>query len=281
MPVVITDPTVRNAVRTLSDIYWSSSGWRVPRGRADDREFEAAVRAGVMFRERRSLDHDGWVAAARAAVARIGPADVEAAFIASLATRRLDLRSALGSFAIARRLPAHVFREVESSGLCAVCKLDRQPLTQDPNMLNFERFKWGGVRRDDLTYVSFDLEQFEYHRPASGFAEEELAAGEVIGRRLLNTLRHADVAATVSRLAETQLIGGNAYERRVLMEILGACSILASAAHPGYLDRFVDYEERALPPRHFTDTAYPAVWWTGADGVNEEAVSAFLPRLAA
>jgi hypothetical protein len=28
------------------------------------------------------------------------------------------------------------------------------------NILSFERFKWGGVRRDNVAYVAFDLEQF-------------------------------------------------------------------------------------------------------------------------
>ena len=93
-------------------------------------------------------------------------------------------------------------------------------------------------------------------------------------------MRHADGTATVPTLARAGLIAGNVAERRVLMEILGACSVLQSAAHPGYRDRFIRYEERDRPSRPVADIAYPAAWWTGADGVNEEAVREFLPVLA-
>lgn len=70
-----------------------------------------AVAAGVMFSEPRMLDHDGWVTAARQAGAAVNPVQVGEAFLASLTTRRLDLRSALSSYAIARVLlepPLHL-----------------------------------------------------------------------------------------------------------------------------------------------------------------------------
>lgn len=132
--IVSTDPAVRAAVRTLSGIFWSSSGWRVPRGRPAEDALDAAVRAGVMFRERRVLDHDGWVDTACAAVAQVTPIDVAAAFVTSLATRRLDLRSALGSYAVARHLTPHAFAAHRSSDRCAVCGLDRRPLPEDLNV---------------------------------------------------------------------------------------------------------------------------------------------------
>jgi len=46
------------------------------------------------------------------------------------------------------------------SGACAVCGLNEREVEIDWDVMNFERFKWGGVRRDDLTYVWLDLRQF-------------------------------------------------------------------------------------------------------------------------
>lgn len=52
------------------------------------------------------------------------------------------------------------------------------------NVLNFERFKWGGVRRDDIAYIAFDLEQFaRAPRLAPTRADIE------VGQQLIDALR--------------------------------------------------------------------------------------------
>jgi hypothetical protein len=65
-----------------------------------------AVAAGVMSTKLRTMDHDDdWVHAARAA-ADLSAEKVGDAFLASLTSQRLDLRSTLGSYAVARVLPS-------------------------------------------------------------------------------------------------------------------------------------------------------------------------------
>ena len=75
------------------------------------------------------------------------------------------------------------------------------------------------------------------------------------------------------------MIKGNKAERDILLGILGVCGILGTASHPGYAHVFVAYRDRHLPARRFIDQAYPACWWTAADGVNDTALQAFLPQL--
>lgn len=113
-----------------------------------------------MFAAPAVLDHDGWVEAARAAVARVSAKEIEAAFLTSLTSRRLDLRSALASYVVARGLPEHSFTARSGSQQCAICGLYAEAAAEDLNVLNFERFKWAGVRRDSIVYVAFDLQQF-------------------------------------------------------------------------------------------------------------------------
>lgn len=134
------------ARRPLMDTFWSPKGWRSPPKWPAPDVFRCAVEAGVMFAQSRVQNHDGWVAAAREAATGVSPSEVSDAFVASLSNRRLDLRSALGSLAVARRLPEHSFVPVRASVVCAVCGLSGRD-EQDLNVLNFERFKWGGVRR--------------------------------------------------------------------------------------------------------------------------------------
>ncbi len=70
-------------------------------------DFEYAKATGVMCDPIDLLTHDETVSGVREAVAAVNERGVSGAFLASLASRRLELRSALGSYAVARHLPAH------------------------------------------------------------------------------------------------------------------------------------------------------------------------------
>src|SRR4029453_1871078 len=96
----------RRIVRMLLDSYWNSDGWRgdVPP------PAEAAGAAGIMFDRPWVAGHDEVGEVARAAAVRLGIDEVSDAFLAGLTAKRMDLRSALGSYAVARHLPAHGFR---------------------------------------------------------------------------------------------------------------------------------------------------------------------------
>lgn len=265
----------RSALRPLMNAFWASGGWRSPPILPTGADLETAVATGVMFANPRSLAHDDWVAAAQLAAYEVDPALVGDAFVASLASRRLDLRSALGSFAVARRLPTHDFTAMTSSAMCAVCGLPGQS-TQDLNVLSFERFKFGGVRRDDLRYVAFDLERF-VRAPLDPVTTEALD----LGANLLSKLREAPSAQTADVVASSlALLKGNHAERTGVVDILGVCGILATSDHPGYDRRFVQYRDRRAPPHRFVDLSYPTSWWRGSAGLDERAVRDFLPRLA-
>lgn len=265
-----------SSVRPLLDTFWSSAGWREPRNWPTEADMAAAVKRGVMFPAPLTYDHDGWVEAARSAAYQTSAGEVEDAFLVSLTSRRLDLRSALSSYVLARALPEHPYTAMRGSGQCAVCGLYAQAAAQDLNVLNFERFKWGGVRRDDLTYVVFDLQQFR-RAPRLKVTAEDVA----LARAVLKTLSELPATTTaVEAVAHLKMLKGNKAEREVLMDMLGICSILDTGEHHGYAHGFVSAVQRDLPPYHFVDRAYPTCWWRAAAGINLEAVSDVLPRLA-
>jgi hypothetical protein len=250
--------------------FWSSAGWRTepttPPG-----ELAHAIEVGVMFDGPRSFVHDEVVARVVGEVSRLSLEEVSDAFLGSLTSRRLDMRSVLGSYAVARYLEPHGFKAGRHQGRCAVCGL-RERGASDRNILNFERFKWGGVRRDDLEYVWLDLQLFSSaDRPRP--TRQDDAAME----RILDELDAAPQATTTSRAAQTLLrgIAGNKDERSVLLDILGVCSVLETADHRGYATVFVAADDRTLPGRRFVDQRYPACWWTAEHGVNRVAARAF------
>jgi hypothetical protein len=145
------------ALRILFDTHWSSQGWKAERSTSPE-DLAYAVHAGVMFPEPLRTSHDDLGARTRRLASTVDGKCVAQAFLSSLSTRRLDLRSALGSYAVARLLPDHTF--TRKGHLCAVCGYPDGVSDVDLNVLSFERHKWGGVRRDDLSYIQFDLDAF-------------------------------------------------------------------------------------------------------------------------
>jgi hypothetical protein len=100
-------PVDPRALKVLFDAYWTSAGWRADgSGTTTPEDFEYAKLAGVMF-DPVQLSHSDIVERAIAAVCRVERRAVAAAFIVSLSSRRLELRSALGSFAVLQRLTRH------------------------------------------------------------------------------------------------------------------------------------------------------------------------------
>lgn len=228
-----------------------------------------------MFDEPVALDHDGWVARVRAAVDAVSLSEVVDGFVSSLTTRRLDLRSALGSYAVARYLPDHRFAPGEPGRQCRVCGGYEAVTVTDLNVLSFERFKWGGVRRADLAYLCFDLEQFR-RAPKITPGADAIAAG----RSMLESLRRAAPTVTAtSAIRDLTMIKGNTAERKTLVDILGVAGVLSTPDHPGYELEFISFEDRDEPDYHFVERAYPACRWHGRNGVNENSVWEFLRPL--
>ena len=260
-----------SAVRTLLRTYWSSAGWK-PEPSTPPDELANAVGCGVMFGDERGISHDELVAEIRSLARALSGGGVGAAFLSSLSTRRLDLRSALGSFAVARHLPDHPFSRCDDGPWCAVCgALKSEEI--DRNVLNFERFKWGGIRRLDLNYIWHDLDRFTDAGDTSPPSDDD----RQLLRAVVDDLRQAYDDMTAARASKdlVRAVRSNAEERSVLLEILGVCSVLRTAEHDGFKDGFVRYDERPLPTKRFVEQAYPVCWWTGADGVRADALAEF------
>ena len=263
-----------STVKVLADAYWAHGAWRPEVAAGTVTTLPDAVSAGIMFEHACVLDHDGWVAAAKDAAAAVRLEEVSDAFVASLTATRLDLRSALASYILVRRLPSHPFTPTPGSRRCRVCGSWAEPAAQDLNILSFERFMWAGVRRDDLAFAAFDLEMFA-RAPRVDPDDDAINAG----RDLLRSLRSAEPTATVSQLSRSRLLPGrNHDQRRVLLEILGVCGVLRTPGHPSGRTEFIDFADRDLPAAHWLDTAYPACWWRGRDGIDEAAAAELLPR---
>lgn len=261
------------ALKILFETYWSSFGWRMagqtdwaPTTPADDLAY--AIRAGVMFPPR-VVTHDdamAWIVALRD---RMQPRDVGAAFLATLSNGAPALRSALGSYAVARHMPVHRYAP-NRFGMCTICGGDDRHDAQDLNVLSFERHKWGGVRHDDPVYIAFDLERFQAEADATPSAGDQ-----AILAAILASVESMPVGARLADLVKAIRIavGGNVHQRRALIGLLGFAAILAIPGRTGYLREFTPVDQREDTPWYKDDWPYPARWWRGGHGVDREAVA--------
>ena len=254
------------AVRTLLNTYWSASGWtlRPP----DPAAFEQARRLGVMFDTAIvESQHDDLVTEAVAVARRVTPKRVGDAFVASLSTRQVELRSALASFALLEHLRPH-----ELSGKpCGVCGLSGLSKL-DLNVFSFERFKWGGVRHGSVEYAVHDLRWFlEEDTPAPNLQDRECL------NQLLELCRSALAGTTPPQLAQSfaGVVRSSKDERRILVDVLGVGGVLRPGARLGFDQAFVPVASRECPAARFMETAYPACWWRGGDGLNEPVLTRY------
>lgn len=253
------------AVKILFATYWSSNGWLNDRVISAE-EFAYARSAGVMF-DSKPISHNEAISRAIKAVSAVTPEQVSSAFLASLTTRRLDLRSALGSYAIGQHLRHHSWT---GRGNCNECGGNDSPEPQDMNVLNFERLKWGGVRHGSPIYVALDLELFAQTEIPSVTKDDVKIFNLILetAKSLPPTARARDLEKAIGEFFKS-----NKAEREVLLQILGYAGVLESKGYPGFFKNYVPPGRRDLPPANRIDWTYPFAWWRGSDGLNQNAVS--------
>lgn len=265
----------KRALEILLKSYWSPSGWKPENERMPSREdFEYAKSKGLMF-DPVDIDHDQGVDQVIELVAALSRRAVADAFLASLSTRRLDWRSAMGSFAVFQHLQRHTPEKMENK--CRTCgSYLTGGVEQDLNVLNFERFKWGGVRHDQVVYAAFDLSQL-----LKESLPQPTAADIEIFRGIISAIDQAPQNTSSANLHAqfAKVLRSNKNERDVIVAILGFCGILETPEHPGYSSRFVPAAERSLPDRRFVDMSYPACWWRSDIGINRRWLSEYFAHV--
>jgi hypothetical protein len=274
----------KKALQILLNTYWSKTAQQREKT-IDSADFEYARQAGFMF-DPVTVTHDDIVARLLTVRNRVSTEQVTDAFLASLSTRRLELRSALGSFSFAAQFADHQLVEHARGPLpsgrlqCGLCGLYGHFAAeqQDLNILSFERWKWGGVRHENPLYCWFDLTQFEKASLAPPTQEDYsiLARLVEIASSLPAKARPSELERRISKV-----IKSNSWERRVLIQILGYCGVLKPAGRCGFLQAFTSGEHRDRPPDHTNDWSYPVIWWRGADGVDRDVLNRLFPKIAA
>lgn len=232
-------------------------------------DFEYAKKQSVMY-DQEDISHDEICRRIKSAVAGIEKQKVVDAFVYSLSTRQLEYRSFLSSYCIAESLEEHSFTPSPepNEDICAICGLHTFEF-EDPiefNTINYFKYK-DGCCFDSLIQVLFDVEQFPKLPVVKPIENDYRILNEV--KEIIETSESGDrISQLKKRIAKT--VKSNDEERLGLLEILGVIGILHDDAHFGYADQYVTYPEREHRPIRNDDVGYPARWWQGKFGIDDE-----------
>lgn len=262
-------------LKILYATYWSSKGWKD--GTISKEDFKIAKNEGYMFEYPNYETHNEALKRLEIVLSKVNSKDVANAFLYSLSTRKLEYRSILGSYYYAKAIPKHKLKTDTVSTHCYFCgwnawkqKPNEYDLKRGLNVLNFERYKFGGVRHTYLDYALFDLEQF-LKLPKVIPSKEDM----YILRKILECTNKIAIDSKVSKLRDIilkeKIFKSNKNEISVVLDILGITGILSSKHFPSYENNFVDEYERA-PIEHKSDFEYPINRWRASDGINYEKI---------
>jgi len=258
----------KKAKKILMNTFWSSKGWKDYHAREfSGMDFEYAKTKAMMF-DPISIHHDECIEKLKQVAGGITKQEVAAAFLSSLSTRELHLRSAIISWIFAQELQSHTFSPyIEVNGnthmsyLCGICNKTNMSCSEsyeneDLNVLNFERIKWGGIRINHVLYCLFDLEQFANLEKMVPTSEDYKILKEILKK--VKTIAPNDGPRQLEESLK-DVFKSNKNERDVVIEILACIGVLKP-------------ESNNRPTRGGKNDWHFAENWRGEDGYNQEAV---------
>lgn len=178
-------------------------------------------------------------------------ATVSGAFLASLSSGRLDLRSGLASYACSETTARHEFVKWCEADACEICHLPAKVQKRDRDFHSFQRHGAAGFGLHfDALYQMLDLEELAREAPLAP-TKEDLVRMRVTLHAAATTPAADGAAKLNARLKPT--LGGSKHERTMVIDGLAACGVLGG-------------ETVGSESAEFSGS------WRGKDGVNAKRV---------
>ncbi|WP_347051372.1 hypothetical protein [Flavobacterium olei] len=255
---------IKNAQKTESDRWWETYTNNI-----SNLDFEIAKSENAMF-DLEIISHNNIFKRIKEAVGKIDKKSVVNSFLYSLSTQKLEYRSFLSSYCIAKVLPEHDFfaSDFPNENICRICGLRLYQLENpiDFNLFNYFKHQDGSCN-DNADYILFDLENFKNFPNANPVRQDF----EILNclKEKISSAQYTDRPNKIINLIKN-CIKSNQYQRQAILEIFGICGILNSNEHVGYTEKYITYLERKRRPIRNDDILYPLRWWEGKYGINEK-----------
>lgn len=230
----------KKAKEILFKTYWTAFGWR-PVHTTDPADFEYAKSKGLMF-DRMTISKSDLLSRLHETVKEANLTTITDAFLCSLTNKRLDWRSALASYANAKRILDNPDIDDYHMG---------HGKDIDVNVLNFERIKFGGVRHHNALYNLLDLQLLQKE-----LIPKPTEADIRTFKEILSFTSQSAHGNTASKLRDSlsAVYKSSKNERHTLIEILACAQILSPLT-----------SDRKEPSKH--DWTF-ALNWRGEDKYN-------------
>jgi hypothetical protein len=191
------------------------------------------------------------------------------AFLYSLSTNNVEYRAGLSIYAIMQNFPFHKYVGFEeNSDVCKFCGSSEKEQI-DLNFFNQCRYKVGGIVSKDIYEFHFFLKQANLLNDAKPSGLDFRIFSDIL--KIICNLGKKDTPSILKKQLKSIPNFKSDEEQRIsIIETLGYCSILENPKYKGFLTNYTILE---LAPRkkHSSDWSYPIDWWTGENGINEEA----------
>lgn len=254
MSIIETD---KKAKKILFNYFWKN-GW------IDDKkmvinndDFLYAKEKGLMFDfSDEIINHDDLIKNINYILKDIDFDNTVQAFLCSLSTRALNLRSFISSYYLAKKIPFHNY--LNNNEYCNECYkyyvLGDNFNLKYRNVYNFEKFKWGGVRLEYLSYIYFDLCEFK----KLNFNELNPTKEDIqIFNNILKQIDSYNIKNhSINKMEKTlkDIFPSSKNERIILLEILSYLDILEAKEEREYRD---------------TELSEKLMHWRGGDSYNK------------
>lgn len=203
---------------------------------------------------------------------------VASAFASSLVDGRPDYRSILGTYACFYRLDERHLLDAWKSkeGLTGLQKEDQSEEYYPHQVVFTKFFRANSMEHDSVVDAILEFESFV------DVCEVDATQGMELLRNALSAIRKLPDEAQLSELVKAiqGIFKGSKMDRQHVLETFGYCDILKPKSQPPFLGKYNRLGSCPLPNNNYKkEWRYPVCWWSGEDGLNEEAVSFWFPEL--
>jgi hypothetical protein len=186
---------------------------------------------------------------------------IAGAFVASLGDDPGFWRAPLIALAAARAAPKHSLDATFSGGECRECGL--------PKTVRLEEVDAGGqCLPGDLAGALTILRQIHNSgSPPKPTSQDVQSLTRILAlvATLPDDAREGKFNEAIRR---EKLVRGSVYDRRHVIETLGACGILETPDHPGFTTRWTSFATRQDRPSSRVECDPPIAFWNARHGVN-------------
>jgi len=236
-------------------------------------DFDYAKKKEIMF-EPRIISHDEIFVRTKEVVSQIKKNDVVNAFLYSLSTRKIEYRSFISSYCIARVTPIHSIKKKNDSSIhCSICGLHSMYYSNefnksiDLNIVNYFKHKFGSCF-EFAHEILFDLEQFLLYPKVTPTKKDFDILNHI--KEIIESASPKDSVPLLKKSISKAFTKSNNRERETLLEILGIIGILHDEQHFGFAEHYILSSEREGKNAYYDDVLYPANWWKGINGIDQE-----------